>query len=162
MVLLLYTTIVFPSHFNVPLVLPEVKKNNPAQNSKICGRNFKIRGLPTGRSFLNWSWTMSGAPLCELLCELGYEEGSFFPDSLEWPFQYEEARPILNWLCSSLRPSNVLSPSDLNQLHISYPSPFFYFYICVCLPIQTILYYISTLPLLENSFLVEEWIIFRT
>ncbi|KAK1398083.1 AUGMIN subunit 3 [Heracleum sosnowskyi] len=58
---------------------------------------------------------MSGAQLCELLRELGYEEGSLDPDSLEWPFQDEEARPILNWLCYSLLPSNVLSPSQLNH-----------------------------------------------
>ncbi|XP_017249648.1 AUGMIN subunit 3 isoform X2 [Daucus carota subsp. sativus] len=58
---------------------------------------------------------MSGAELCELLTELGYEESAVDPDSLEWPFQYEESRPILNWLCSTLRPSNVLSPSELNQ-----------------------------------------------
>ena len=59
---------------------------------------------------------MSGAELCELLTELGYEESAVDPDSFEWPFQYEESRPILNWLCSTLRPSNVLSPSELNQL----------------------------------------------
>lgn len=62
---------------------------------------------------------MSGARLCRLLSELGYQEdskgGVVDPDSLEWPFQYDEARPILDWLCSSLRPSNVLSPSELNQ-----------------------------------------------
>ncbi|KAL8087679.1 AUGMIN subunit 3 isoform X4 [Apium graveolens] len=67
---------------------------------------------------------MSGARLCGLLSELGYQQdsskgggsgGVLDPDSLEWPFQYDEARPILDWLCSSLRPSNVLSPSELNQ-----------------------------------------------
>jgi len=36
-------------------------------------------------------------------------------DALEWPFQYEEARPLLAWICSCLRPSNVLSPSHLAQ-----------------------------------------------
>ncbi|KAK4419717.1 AUGMIN subunit [Sesamum alatum] len=59
---------------------------------------------------------MSGARLCGLLAELGYEgHGSLDPDSFEWPFQYDDVRPILDWLCSSLRPSNVLSPSELSQ-----------------------------------------------
>ncbi|KAI4329906.1 hypothetical protein MLD38_028238 [Melastoma candidum] len=59
---------------------------------------------------------MSGGRLCGLLAELGYEgANSLDPDSFEWPFQYEDARPILDWICSSLRPSNVLSPSELNQ-----------------------------------------------
>ncbi|GMP90222.1 hypothetical protein CsSME_00041447 [Camellia sinensis var. sinensis] len=59
---------------------------------------------------------MSGARLCALLGELGYEgHESLDPDSFEWPFQYDDARPILDWLCSSLRPSNVLSPSEVSQ-----------------------------------------------
>lgn len=59
---------------------------------------------------------MSGAKLWQLLGELGYSgHQSLDPDSFEWPFQYDEARPLLDWLCSSLRPSNVLSPSELNQ-----------------------------------------------
>ncbi|XP_042037545.1 AUGMIN subunit 3-like [Salvia splendens] len=60
---------------------------------------------------------MSGARLCGLLSELGYGggPGSLDPDSFEWPFQYDDVRPILDWLCSSLRPSNVLSPSELSQ-----------------------------------------------
>lgn len=59
---------------------------------------------------------MSGAKLCGLLGELGYEgHSSLDPDSFEWPFQYEDARPILDWLCSSLRPSNVLTASELQQ-----------------------------------------------
>lgn len=63
---------------------------------------------------------MSGARLCSLLGELGYEgHGALDPDSFEWPFQYEDARPILDWLCSSLRPSNVLSASELSQLRLS-------------------------------------------
>lgn len=67
------------------------------------------------------SETMSGARLCALLGELGFEgAGALDPDSFEWPFQYEDARPILYWICSSLRPSNVLSPSELSQLP---PSP---------------------------------------
>ncbi|XP_065874416.1 AUGMIN subunit 3 isoform X2 [Euphorbia lathyris] len=59
---------------------------------------------------------MSGTRLCLLLGELGYEGAeSLDPDSFEWPFQYDDARPILDWICSSLRPSNVLSPSELSQ-----------------------------------------------
>ncbi|KAJ0621140.1 putative HAUS augmin-like complex subunit 3 [Helianthus annuus] len=60
---------------------------------------------------------MSGAKLCALLSELGFEgHDALDPDSFEWPFQYEDARPILDWICSSLRPSNVLSASELKHL----------------------------------------------
>jgi hypothetical protein len=63
---------------------------------------------------------MSGARLCSLLGELGYEgAGGLDPDSFEWPFQYDDARPILDWICSSLRPSNVFSLSELSQLRSS-------------------------------------------
>ncbi|XP_073005699.1 AUGMIN subunit 3 [Typha latifolia] len=59
---------------------------------------------------------MSGARLCTVLTELGFHgQDSLDPDSFEWPFQYEEVRPLLEWICSSLRPSNVLSPSELSQ-----------------------------------------------
>ncbi|CAN1141081.1 AUGMIN subunit 3 [Linum perenne] len=59
---------------------------------------------------------MSGARLCRLLGELGYEGAQTLdPDSFEWPFQYDDARPILDWICSSLRPSNVLSLPELSQ-----------------------------------------------
>ncbi|CAH9074239.1 unnamed protein product [Cuscuta epithymum] len=59
---------------------------------------------------------MSGARLCALLGDLGYEgHESLDPDSFEWPFQYEDTRPILDWLCSSLRPSNVLFPAEVSQ-----------------------------------------------
>ncbi|KAF7119561.1 hypothetical protein RHSIM_Rhsim13G0052400 [Rhododendron simsii] len=59
---------------------------------------------------------MSGARLCALLGELGYEgHGALDPDSFEWPFQYDDDRPILDWICHSLRPSNVLSPSEVSQ-----------------------------------------------
>ncbi|PON75106.1 HAUS augmin-like complex subunit [Parasponia andersonii] len=59
---------------------------------------------------------MSGARLCSLLGELGYEVAEALdPDSFEWPFQYDDARPILDWICSSLRQSNVLSLSELSQ-----------------------------------------------
>jgi hypothetical protein len=63
---------------------------------------------------------MSGARLCTLLGELGYEgtksgSDSLDPDSFEWPFQYEDTRPILHWICSTLRPSNILSVSELSQ-----------------------------------------------
>ncbi|GLU21407.1 hypothetical protein SLE2022_375490 [Rubroshorea leprosula] len=59
---------------------------------------------------------MSGGRLCALLSELGYQGADKLDrDSFEWPFQYDDARPILDWICSSLRPSNVLSLSDLSQ-----------------------------------------------
>ncbi|KMT10079.1 hypothetical protein BVRB_5g118420 [Beta vulgaris subsp. vulgaris] len=59
---------------------------------------------------------MSGAKLCGLLGELGFEgHEKLDKDSFEWPFQYDDARPILDWLCSNLRPSNVLSPSEISQ-----------------------------------------------
>ncbi|KAG8077128.1 hypothetical protein GUJ93_ZPchr0006g41739 [Zizania palustris] len=59
---------------------------------------------------------MSGAALCAALTELGFDgEDPLDADALEWPFQYEEARPLLAWICSFLRPSNVLSPSHLAQ-----------------------------------------------
>ncbi|KAB2636667.1 HAUS augmin-like complex subunit 3 [Pyrus ussuriensis x Pyrus communis] len=58
---------------------------------------------------------MSRATLCTLLGELGYEGADALdPDSFEWPFQYDDARPILDWICSSLRPSNVLSLAVLS------------------------------------------------
>ncbi|KAK1426915.1 hypothetical protein QVD17_15595 [Tagetes erecta] len=59
---------------------------------------------------------MSGAKLCALLADLGFENHEpLDPDSFEWPFQYEDARPVLDWICYSLRPSNVLSASELSQ-----------------------------------------------
>ncbi|KAE8659321.1 hypothetical protein F3Y22_tig00116962pilonHSYRG00065 [Hibiscus syriacus] len=59
---------------------------------------------------------MSGARLCALLWELGYVGAEKLdPDSFEWPFQYDDTRPILDWICSSLRPSNVLSLSELSH-----------------------------------------------
>ncbi|XVE72673.1 hypothetical protein DITRI_Ditri11bG0057600 [Diplodiscus trichospermus] len=59
---------------------------------------------------------MSGARFCALLGELGYQGADKLDlDSFEWPFQYDDARPILDWICSSLRPSNVLSQSEHSQ-----------------------------------------------
>lgn len=59
---------------------------------------------------------MSGSRLCVVLGELGFDgQDALDPDSFEWPFQYEEARPVLDWICSSLRPSNVLSLPELSQ-----------------------------------------------
>ncbi|PPD80139.1 hypothetical protein GOBAR_DD22940 [Gossypium barbadense] len=68
---------------------------------------------------------MSGARLCTLLGDLGYEGAEKLdPDSFEWPFQYDDTRPILDWICSSLRPSNVLSLSQLSgeDLDFAYDS----------------------------------------
>lgn len=68
---------------------------------------------------------MSGNRLCSLLGELGYEGAETLdPDSFEWPFQYDDARPILDWICSSLRSSNVLSLSDLSRLLLLTPFVF--------------------------------------
>ncbi|CAK7349438.1 unnamed protein product [Dovyalis caffra] len=73
---------------------------------------------------------MSGSRLCALLGELGYGGADALdPDSFEWPFQYEDARPILDWICSSLRPSNVLSLSDLSQLLLTLLFHFFSIFI---------------------------------
>jgi len=67
---------------------------------------------------------MSSARLCSLVAELGYEgAGKLDPDSFEWPFQYDDARPILDWICSSLRPSNVLSLAELS-LYVLIPLSF--------------------------------------
>ncbi|KAJ4888075.1 Uncharacterized protein Rs2_27823 [Raphanus sativus] len=53
---------------------------------------------------------MSRARRASLVAYLGFEgTGKLNPHSFEWPFQYDEARPILDWICSSLRPSKVLS-----------------------------------------------------
>ncbi|KAL2935759.1 AUGMIN subunit 3 [Bienertia sinuspersici] len=66
---------------------------------------------------------MSGARLCELLGELGFEgHEKLDPDSFEWPFQYDDARPILDWLSSNLRPSNVLTSSEGEDLDFAYDS----------------------------------------
>ncbi|CAK7338091.1 unnamed protein product [Dovyalis caffra] len=46
---------------------------------------------------------MSGNRVCALLGELGYGGADALdPDSFEWPFQYEDAGPLLDWICSSL------------------------------------------------------------
>ncbi|CAM6084995.1 unnamed protein product [Calypogeia fissa] len=59
---------------------------------------------------------MIGARLCNLLGDLGYERWQLLdPDSFEWPLQYEETRPLLDWLCSNLRPNNVLAVSEITQ-----------------------------------------------
>ncbi|KAK7310235.1 hypothetical protein RJT34_07622 [Clitoria ternatea] len=59
---------------------------------------------------------MTGARLCKLLGELGYEGWEALdPDSFDWLFNYEDTRPSLHWICSNLRPSNVLSLSELAQ-----------------------------------------------
>ncbi|KAH9564012.1 hypothetical protein CY35_04G002800 [Sphagnum magellanicum] len=59
---------------------------------------------------------MSGARLCATLADLGYEGWQLLDaDSFEWPFQYEETRPLLNFLCTNLRPSNALTLPELLQ-----------------------------------------------
>lgn len=50
------------------------------------------------------------------MAHLGFEGWQTLdPDSFEWPFQYEETRPLLDFLCTNLRPSNVLSLPELLQ-----------------------------------------------
>lgn len=83
-------------------------------------RAAEVAGREAGeRASCCWVWNreeMSGAALCAALTELGFDgEDPLDADALEWPFQYEEARPLLAWICSCLRPSNVLSPSHLAQ-----------------------------------------------
>ena len=67
--------------------------------------------------------------MCVLLGELGHwgipysgAQGLDL-DSVKWPFQYDDARPILDWICSSLRPSNVPS---LSPDHHEFPGMGFY------------------------------------
>lgn len=77
--------------------------------------SFEIRKL-TRSEEERFRSGMSGATLCALLGDLGYEGADALdPDSFEWPFQYDDARPILDWVCSSLRPSNVLSLTELSR-----------------------------------------------
>jgi HAUS augmin-like complex subunit 3 len=90
---------------------------------------------------------MSGARLCTLLGELGYEgtksgSDSLDPDSFEWPFQYEDTRPILHWICSTLRPSNILSVSELSQ----FVTTLFFFFV------RSLLLFIFTLSRSLTSF----------
>ncbi|KAL5206717.1 hypothetical protein ABZP36_034926 [Zizania latifolia] len=59
---------------------------------------------------------MSGTTLWAALIELGFDgKDPLATDTLEWPFQYEEAHPLLVWIYSFLHPSNILSPSHLAQ-----------------------------------------------
>lgn len=56
---------------------------------------------------------MSGASLCSLLEELGYDGWQDLDaDSFEWPYQYDETGPLLDWLCANLRPSNALTAEE--------------------------------------------------
>ncbi|MFS7983398.1 hypothetical protein Hanom_Chr11g00974051 [Helianthus anomalus] len=57
---------------------------------------------------------MSGARLCSLLRELGYEgHRTIYPDSFEWPFQYEEDAPAFEL-------SLYFVSLETNQLHVSF------------------------------------------
>eukprot|EP00761_Pharyngomonas_kirbyi_P007998 gb/GECH01008009.1/.p1 GENE.gb/GECH01008009.1/~~gb/GECH01008009.1/.p1 ORF type:complete len:240 (+),score=88.31 gb/GECH01008009.1/:1-720(+) len=53
-----------------------------------------------------------GKRLCDALERLGYPNVPS-PDALDWCFDYEEIRPLIEWICSSLTPDNVLSPQEL-------------------------------------------------
>ncbi|KAF0908916.1 hypothetical protein E2562_030213 [Oryza meyeriana var. granulata] len=58
---------------------------------------------------------MSAAQLCDALAAAGFDgDGPLDADSLEWPFlQGDDTRRLLAWVCSRLRPANVLSATDL-------------------------------------------------
>jgi HAUS augmin-like complex subunit 3 len=56
---------------------------------------------------------MSGHRLAALLEELGY--GSRLdPDGLDWPFQYEDTRPLMEWICSNVSAANVLTQQEVS------------------------------------------------
>uniref|UniRef100_A0A0E0Q4Z7 HAUS augmin-like complex subunit 3 N-terminal domain-containing protein n=1 Tax=Oryza rufipogon TaxID=4529 RepID=A0A0E0Q4Z7_ORYRU len=57
---------------------------------------------------------MSAAELCDALAAAGFDgDGPLDLDSLEWPFlQGDDARRLLAWVSSRLRPANVLSATD--------------------------------------------------
>lgn len=96
-------------------------------------------GIFRSHSIEEVEWTakggaMSGARLCAVLAELGFGgHESLDPDSFEWPFQHDDVRPLLDWICSSLRPSNVLSPSELSQykFNLRFFSFAFVFFVCM-------------------------------
>lgn len=54
---------------------------------------------------------MSAIELVHVLAALGMKV-PLNAASFEWPFDVQEARPLLEWLCSSLRPSNVVSDEE--------------------------------------------------
>lgn len=97
----------FYSHFVFPLFCPDRGPHFVLPQTS----SARVRGLRRSK--------MSGGRLCAVLGELGFDaQDALDPDSFEWPFQYEEVRPLLDWICSSLRPSNVLSPSELSQYNL--------------------------------------------
>uniref|UniRef100_J3MJ28 HAUS augmin-like complex subunit 3 N-terminal domain-containing protein n=1 Tax=Oryza brachyantha TaxID=4533 RepID=J3MJ28_ORYBR len=58
---------------------------------------------------------MSATQLCDALSAAGFDgDGPLHPDSLEWPvLPGGDAHRLLAWVCSRLRPANVLSATDL-------------------------------------------------
>ncbi|GBG65152.1 hypothetical protein CBR_g49514 [Chara braunii] len=60
---------------------------------------------------------MSAEKLCNVLEEMGYGDGHLDPDSFEWPFQYEETRPLMEWMCNHLRVTNVLAVQELQAFN---------------------------------------------
>ncbi|KAL5197455.1 hypothetical protein ABZP36_000967 [Zizania latifolia] len=58
---------------------------------------------------------MSATQLCDALAAAGFDgDVPLDPDSLEWPFlQGDDTLRLLAWVCSRLRPANVLSATDL-------------------------------------------------
>lgn len=107
------------------------RRQNGLKHSRISSSSSKLKLEATKEGKGSG---MSGARLCCLLGELGYEGAEALdPDSFEWPFQYDDARPILDWICSSLRPSNVLSLSELSQLRSFFSISLHCFYPFLCL-----------------------------
>ena len=60
---------------------------------------------------------LKGSILFDKLCELKYPEiHKFNPTSIDWLFDNEDSLYFLNWFCSAVQPSNLLSNSELHGL----------------------------------------------
>ncbi|XP_057375585.1 HAUS augmin-like complex subunit 3 [Daphnia carinata] len=57
-----------------------------------------------------------GKSLFQKLSEFRYPTiNKYNPSSFDWLFDIEEALPFLDWLCSNVKPSNLLSSAELKQ-----------------------------------------------
>lgn len=57
-----------------------------------------------------------GKTLFEKLSEFRYPTiNKYSPSSFDWLFDIEEALPFLEWFCSSVQPSNLLTSAELKQ-----------------------------------------------
>ena len=55
---------------------------------------------------------MGGDDVAALLEDLGY--GSRLdPNGLDWPFQYEDTRPVMEWMCANVSAANVLTQQEV-------------------------------------------------